>query len=236
MRKIVLSAIGVALLGAPAIALAQTKAATYITKEEVDTVNKQTGTDRTIRVLDIGHENFAVGIIHRGPTGGGGGAAAGAGAAGGRADGAGGAAAGGGGAGRGAGAAAPAEPCGEKASSPPPAGTPTGLFHDSQTEGYYIVSGAGTMVTGGHIVNGRKSAADAAVTTTLNGPSCSGSIMGSDIVLRDVKVGDIIIIPAGVPHGWTKIPDHVDYLSFRPSQRVLTAGYVHPSIAAADKK
>jgi mannose-6-phosphate isomerase-like protein (cupin superfamily) len=219
MRNIVLSAIGVALLGAPAIALAQTKAATYITKEEVDTVNKQTGTDRTIRVLDIGHENFAVGIIHRGPTGGGGGAAAGR-----------------GGAGRGAGAAAPAEPCGEKASSPPPAGTPTGLFHDSQTEGYYIVSGAGTMVTGGHIVNGRKSAADAAVTTTLNGPSCSGSIMGSDVVFRDVKVGDIIIIPAGVPHGWTKIPDHVDYLSFRPSQRVLTAGYVHPSIAGADKK
>jgi diaminopimelate decarboxylase len=87
------------------------------------------------------------------------------------------------------------------------------------------------MVTGGHIVNGRKSAATAEVTTTLNGPSCSGSIMGSDVVTRDVKVGDIIIIPAGVPHGWSTIPDHVDYLSFRPSQRVLTAGYVHPSIA-----
>lgn len=223
MQKIVLSAIGAALLWVPAIALAQTKAATYITKEEVDTVNKQPGTDRTIRVLDIGHENFAVGIIHRGPTGGGRGAAAGGAAAAGRA---------GGGAGRGAGTAAP-EPCGEKASAP--AGTPTGLFHESQTEGYYIISGAGTMVTGGHIVNGRKGAADAPVTTTLNGPSCSGSIMGSDVVLREVKTGDIIIIPAGVPHGWTNIPDHVDYLSFRPSQRVLTAGYVHPSIAAAEK-
>ena len=87
------------------------------------------------------------------------------------------------------------------------------------------------MVTGGRIVNGRKSAPDAAVTTTLNGPSCSGSIMGPDVVTREVKVGDIIIIPAGVPHGWTTIPDHVDYLSFRPSQRALTAGYVHPSIA-----
>jgi len=221
MQKIVLSAIGAALLCTPPIALAQTKAATYITKEEVDTVNKQSGIDRTIRVLDIGHENFAVGIIHRGPTGGGRGAAAGA------AD---------GGAGRAAGAAATPEPCGEKVSSPPPAGTPNGLFHESQTEGYYIVSGAGTMVTGGHIVSGRKSAADAPVTTTLNGPSCSGSIMGSDVVLRDVKAGDIIIIPAGVPHGWTNIPEHVDYLSFRPSQRVLTAGYVHPSIAGAGKK
>jgi mannose-6-phosphate isomerase-like protein (cupin superfamily) len=233
MRRIVLSAIGAALVCMPAVMLAQNKAATDITQEQVDLVNKQPGTDRTIRVLDIGHENFAVGVIHRGPTGGargagaGGGAGRGAGAVGGR--GAGGGAAAGGGAGRGA--QTPPEPCGEKAATPPPAGTPTGLFHESQTEGYYIISGAGTMVTGGHIVNGRKSAPDAAVTTTLNGPSCSGSIMGPDVVTREVKVGDIIIIPAGVPHGWSNIPDHVDYLSFRPSQRVLTAGYVHPSIA-----
>jgi mannose-6-phosphate isomerase-like protein (cupin superfamily) len=213
-RMTALSAIAAALVCAPAALLAQNKAATYITKEQVDTVNKQPGTDRTIRVLDIGHENFAVGIIHRGPTGG---AATGG-------------AAGAAGAGRGA-AQAPADPCGEAAGTPPPAGTPNGLYHESQTEGYYIVSGAGTMVTGGHIVNGRKSAAAAEVTTTLNGPSCSGSIMGSDVVTRDVKVGDIIIIPAGVPHGWSTIPDHVDYLSFRPSQRVLTAGYVHPSIS-----
>jgi hypothetical protein len=241
MRKMILSAVialSAALVCAPAIALAQSKGATYITKEQVDLVNKQPGTDRTIAVLDIGHENFAVGVIHRGPTGGGRGAAGGGGGARGAAGGgagAGGGAAAAGGAARGGGAAATPEPCGEKAASPPPAGTPNGLFHDSQTEGYYIISGAGTMVTGGHIVNGRKSAPDAAVTTTLNGPSCSGSIMGSDVVLRDVKVGDIIIIPAGVPHGWTNIPDHVDYLSFRPSQRVLTAGYVHPSIAG-DKK
>jgi mannose-6-phosphate isomerase-like protein (cupin superfamily) len=224
MQKVVLPAIAAALLWTPAIALAQAKSATYITKEEVETVNKQPGTDRTIRVVDVGHENFAVGIVHRGPTGAGPGAAAASGAA-----------AAGAGAGRGAAAAAPAEPCGEKANTPLPAGTPTGLFHESQTEGYYIVSGAGTMVTGGRIVNGRRSAPDAAVTTTLNGPSCSGSIMGSDVVLREVKAGDIIIVPAGVPHGWTTIPDHVDYLSFRPSQRVLTAGYVHPSIAK-DKK
>jgi hypothetical protein len=86
------------------------------------------------------------------------------------------------------------------------------------------------MVTGGHIVNGRRSAPDSAVTRELNGPSCSGLVVGPDVVTRDVKVGDIIIIPAGTPHGWVNIPDHVDYLSFRPSARVLTAGYVHPSI------
>ena len=185
------------------------KAATYITKEEIDTVNKQPGGDRQIRVVDIGHENFAVGIVHRGATGapaaGGGGAAA-------RAN------------------TPPAEPCGEKSATPPPSGAPNGLTHDQQTEGYYIVSGGGTMVTGGHIVNGRRSAPDSAVTKELNGPSCSGPVVGADIVIRDVKVGDIIIIPPNTVHGWVKIPDHVDYLSFRPSTGVLTAGYVHPAI------
>jgi hypothetical protein len=213
---------------APAVGFAQTpKAATYITDEEVKAVNATPGIDRTIRVVDIGHENFAIGIIHRGATGGARGAGAGAGGGAGR----GGANAAGGGAGGGAGRGnATPVPCGEQATPPPAGGTPGGIAHDSQTEGYLIVSGGGTLVTGGRIVNGNKSAPDAPVTTELNGPSCSGMIVGNDVVKRVVKTGDIIIIPAGVPHGWTEIGDHVDYLSFRPSQRVLTAGYVHPAI------
>ena len=43
-----------------------------------------------------------------------------------------------------------------------------------------------------------------------------------------VKPGDIIIVPAGVVHGWLDIPDHVDYLSFRPSPGILADGWVHP--------
>jgi len=43
-----------------------------------------------------------------------------------------------------------------------------------------------------------------------------------------VKAGDIIIVPAGVVHGWLDIPEHVDYLSFRPSPGILTTGWVHP--------
>ena len=103
------------------------------------------------------------------------------------------------------------------------------IAHDSQTEGYLITSGGGTLMTGGKIYNGRQSGPTDAVTTTLNGPSCSGTAYG-DVVRREVKTGDIIIIPAGVPHGWTDIGDHVDYLSFRPSGQTLTAGYVNPAI------
>src|SRR5438552_18489540 len=102
-----------------------------------------------------------------------------------------------------------------------PAGRPGGITHDSQTEGYYIVSGGGTMFTDGYIVNGRHNPSP-----DLNGPTCGG--MAYEVVKKVVKPGDIIIIPAGVVHGWLDIPEHVDYLSFRPSPGILTAGWVHP--------
>jgi hypothetical protein len=217
MRKTTLRALAVVATLSPAAGFAQgPKAATYITDEEVKTVNALPGIDRTIRVVDIGPENFAVGIIHRGATGG---------TARGTAPGAGAAAGGGAAAGRGA-----AVPCGEQSTTPPTAATPGTIAHDQQTEGYLIVSGGGTLVTGGHIVNGTKSAPEGDVTKILNGPSCTGSTVGPDVVKRVVKTGDIIIIPAGVPHGWIDITDHVDYLSFRPSARVLEAGYTNPAI------
>ena len=229
MKKVVFFVLGTAFILAPVAMLAQSKptAATYITDEEVKAVNALPGVDRTIRVVDIGPENFAVGVIHRAApgargTGAGAGAAAGGGAGRGAGAGAGGAA--------GRGAAPAGDPCGEQTTSPPTGGTPGMIAHDQQTEGYLIISGSGTLVTGGKIVNGRKSAAESEVTKVLNGPSCSGMAVGADMVKKVVKTGDIIIIPANVPHGWTDITDHVDYLSFRPSARVLEAGYTNPAL------
>jgi mannose-6-phosphate isomerase-like protein (cupin superfamily) len=228
MLKTVLNILAVGAVLSPAVGFAQgPKAATYITDEDIKTVNATPGVDRTIKVVDVGPENFAVGVIHRGPTGG---AARGA-TPGGGAPGAAGGAGRGAAAGSGAGAAAPPpEPCGEASTAPAAGDVASGIAHDQQTEGYLIISGSGTLVTGGKIVNGRKSAPDGPVTKVLNGPSCSGQMVGADVVKKVVKTGDIIIIPAGVPHGWSEIPDHVDYLSFRPSARVLEAGYTHPSI------
>jgi mannose-6-phosphate isomerase-like protein (cupin superfamily) len=200
----------------PVMAFAQApKAATYITDEEIKKVNTLPGVDRQIRIVDIGHEQLAVGIIHRvAPTPGrGAGAAGGAGAA------------------RGAAPPAPAAPCGDQAATPPTGGTPGGITHDSQTEGYVIVSGGGTLVTGGRIVNGRQSAPDSEVTRVLNGPSCSGTIVGDDVVKRVLKAGDVVIIPANVPHAWIDITDHVDYMSIRPTTGgVIEKGYVNPAI------
>jgi mannose-6-phosphate isomerase-like protein (cupin superfamily) len=205
----VVAAVFVSLGGAVAIAQSA-KPAVYITDEDIKKVNALPGVDRQLRVVDIGSENLAVGIIHRGAT-------RPAGAAAGNA------------ARQGGGGQQAGESCGQ-AMANPPAGSASGIAHDSQTENYVIVSGGGTLVTGGHIVNGRNSGPDSEVTTTLNGPSCSGMIVGADVVKKVVKTGDVIVIPAGTPHGWTDITDHVDYLSIRPSDHVLKAGYVNPAL------
>ncbi len=115
----------------------------------------------------------------------------------------------------GAAARAPATPCGRTMATLPPGGTPGGITHDSQTEAYLIVSGGGEMFTDGYIVNGRESPMPDP--GGPNGPTCGGTAYGVKKVT--VKVGDIMIAPPGVVHGWSDIPDHVDYLSFRPSQQ-----------------
>lgn len=175
--------------------------ATYITAEQIDAVNALPGVDRQIVSRDIGKLNLSVGIIHRGPTSGS--------PAGGR------------------GGAPPANPCGVTSGRDSGA---RGIAHDHQTETYVIWSGAGTLVTGGSILNGGRSGPESTVTTLLNGPSCSGQIVG-DWKKIDVKEGDVVIIPAGVPHGWSNIEDHVDYLSVRPDpDRVLPDDYVNPEV------
>jgi hypothetical protein len=182
--------------------------ATYIMKEDIDKISateqSQRTRDENVKIVDLGYENFALGIIHRGSTRTPAPPAAGDG-----------------------GAAAQAPSCGRAMATLPPGGTPGGITHDFQTEGYIIISGGGTMFTDGYIVNGRHN--DQNPAGGPNGPTCGG--MAYDVKKVTVKVGDVVIVPPGVVHGWDDIPDHVDYLSFRPSQGVLQAGWVNPTIA-----
>jgi len=195
------------------VAFAQPKDAIDITDAQIKEVLKfaPPAVDQTLRVIDMGKYQLSVAIIHRGPTG----AAAGAGR----------------GAGGGRAAAAPAEPCGLTSM---PAGAKAsgagGIAHDDTVETYVVVSGGGTLITGGEILEGRRSPPDSEVTKVLNGPSCSGRIVGN-FVSRKIAVGDVIVIPEGVPHGFTEILDHIDYLSIRPDQKkVLEHGYVNPHL------
>jgi mannose-6-phosphate isomerase-like protein (cupin superfamily) len=212
MKNTVVKVLVIASVLSPVVAFAQggktaPTTATYIMKEDIDKVGatEQSAStrDENVKVIDLGYENFAVGIVHRAstrtpaPAGGGGGAAA------------------------------QAQSCGRTMAALPPGGTPGGITHDFQTEGYLIVSGGGTMFTDGYIVNGRHNAQNAP--GGPNGPTCGG--VAYEVKKVAVKVGDVVIVPPGVVHGWADIPDHVDYLSFRPSQSVMQPGWVNPTIA-----
>ncbi len=105
----------------------------------------------------------------------------------------------------------------------------TGIAHTQVTEVYYIISGSGTLVTGGTIVGAKPLSPDSEVVKVAVGPSLNGTFQGGQ--RRKVSAGDVVIIPPGVLHGWTEIEDHVTYLSVRPdADHVLPAGYVHPAV------
>lgn len=213
MIKTLLKACVVASVLAPVMAFAQTgkakpTTATYITKEEIDMVSKseqsRQTSDQNTKVIDLGYENFTVGVIHRGSTKNAAPAQPNA----------------------GGGPPGASESCGRQMATLPPGGTPGGIVHLYQTEGYYIISGGGTMFTDGYVVNGKQNNSNPP--GGPNGPTCGG--MAYEVRKVVVKTGDVIIVPPGVVHGWVDIPDHVDYLSFRPSQQVLQAGWVNPTI------
>jgi mannose-6-phosphate isomerase-like protein (cupin superfamily) len=101
------------------------------------------------------------------------------------------------------------------------------IVHHDVTEVYYILEGGGTLVTGGPLENTREFPPDSAAVRELIGPSGGGTFLAGE--RREVSEGDIVVIPGGVPHGFSRIPDRVKYLSIRidPDQ-VLPAGYVSP--------
>ncbi len=102
----------------------------------------------------------------------------------------------------------------------PPTTTHSAIQHQSQTEVYRIVSGSGTLVTGGTLIDGRPLDPEGAVVRQLTGPSSVGSIRNG--TSRAVQPGDFVIIPAGVPHGFSEIVETITYIVIRvdPDQLV----------------
>jgi len=155
-----------------------------ITSGDIDAVLKYTGsegagTDRQMRVVDLGAYRLGIGILHRGPT---------------------------------------------------RSGAPVGaITHSQVTEVFYIVSGSGTLVTGGPVEKAQPFPPETEFVRLAVGPSSGGTFAGGD--RRRIAPGDVVVVPAGVPHGFDDITDHVTYLSVRPDLNgVLPAGYVHPAL------
>ena len=158
--------LGILALGITASGAAQTPPrATDVTAEDIQATVRRTAertvSDQAIRVVDIGHYNVGIGVVHRS------------------------------------------------------AGGPQGAIEHSQiTEIYHVMEGAGTLVTGGTLVDPRPSPPESQVVTVLNGPSTGGSsIQGGES--RRIKAGDIVIIPPNTPHWFSGIEGTIVYLVVR---------------------
>lgn len=104
------------------------------------------------------------------------------------------------------------------------------INHAKLTEVYYVTSGEGTIVTGSDIENVRPLAADNELVTTVVGPGANATLK-KPAQSRKVKAGDVIVIPAGLYHGFSEVPDHIEYVLIRPDvEKVLPAGYVNPAV------
>ena len=72
--------------------------------------------------------------------------------------------------------------------------------HDKETDTFYVLDGSATIVTGGTIVGG-----------SVTGP---GQHRGTDITggqAQRLAKGDVMVIPAGVPHWFKEVPSSIDY-------------------------
>jgi mannose-6-phosphate isomerase-like protein (cupin superfamily) len=77
-------------------------------------------------------------------------------------------------------------------------------IHEKETDIFYVTDGEATIVTGGTMVGGRQTAPN--------------QLRGSDVKggeARHLQKGDVIVIPAGVPHWFKEVSPTINYLTIK---------------------
>ena len=80
------------------------------------------------------------------------------------------------------------------------------LQHGKKSDFMVIQDGEGTFMSGGELVDGKAGGED------------SGDLRGASIrggVSRVLKPGDVMFVPAGLPHGFVETKDHVTFVMVR---------------------
>ena len=72
--------------------------------------------------------------------------------------------------------------------------------HDKETDVFYVVDGAATFVTGGKMIGGK---------VTKPGQWAGDDIQGGEV--HHLSKGDVMVIPAGMPHWFKEVPQSVTY-------------------------
>jgi len=80
------------------------------------------------------------------------------------------------------------------------------LLHAHKSDFMVIRDGEGTFVTGGELVNGKPGGGDPG---DMRGESIRGGVS------RVLKAGDVVFVPAGIPHAFVETRDHVTFVMTR---------------------
>jgi len=72
--------------------------------------------------------------------------------------------------------------------------------HDKETDTFYVMDGSATLITGGTMVGGK---------VTEPNQRRGKSITGGEA--HQLTKGDVVVIPAGIPHWFKEVPSSIDY-------------------------
>ncbi len=86
--------------------------------------------------------------------------------------------------------------------------------HSLVTEIYYVISGSGTNVTGPDLIGSVPRPPTNEAVQRLNGPGHNSTAIRNGRTV-ELKAGDVLVIPAGTGHQFTRIDDHITYLMIR---------------------
>lgn len=73
--------------------------------------------------------------------------------------------------------------------------------HEKETDIFYVVDGSATFVTGGSVTDAKTTRPNQILGTGINGGES-----------RRLSKGDVIVIPAGVPHWFKEVDGFINYL------------------------
>lgn len=86
--------------------------------------------------------------------------------------------------------------------------------HEQVSEIFYVIDGSATLLTGPDLVGATKRSGTSMTVVERNGPGFSAKSIKNPVT-HHLKVGDVMIIPAGVGHQFIEIPNGITYIMFR---------------------